>query len=216
LTDQAVISLPNVPDGNPHFDEWKMRKASAKSVGDYLKSRSFKYALDLGCGNGWFTKMLASSSKDVLGLDMNQTELEQAVRVFGSNQIQFCYGDVFAAELPKGKFNLITLNACFQYFPNAEKLISRLLELLSPLGEIHVIDSPIYKSGEVESAQKRTISYYTNLGFPDMAAHYFHHSWDSLKPHKFEVLHRPEAVKNKITKKLGIPSSPFPWIIIRR
>ncbi|MFT4524333.1 MAG: ubiquinone/menaquinone biosynthesis C-methylase UbiE [Bacteroidia bacterium] len=215
LTDEAVLSLPTVPKGHPHFDEWKPRQASTKSVVNSLKNRSFESALDLGCGNGWFTNKLASVSKEVVGMDMNQLELEQANRVFGNGHVRFCYGDIFVSNLPKGHFNLITLNACVQYFPDAKKLVNRLIELLSISGEIHIIDSPFYEANEIESARKRTVAYYTALGFPEMASNYFHHSWDSLRPFKHEVKHNPNSLKNKLGSRLGISSSPFPWIIIR-
>ena len=215
LSDQTVNSLPIVPRDHPHFDEWKLRQASTNSVLAYLNKRTFKTVLDIGCGNGWFTNQLTSVSSEVLGLDMNQLELEQAKRVFGSDRVHFCYGDIFTSNLLKGHFDLITLNACIQYFPDAEKLTNRLLELLSTSGEIHLIDSPFYETNEVDSAQKRTENYYADLGFPEMASHYFHHSWKSLRPFKYELKHNPKSLINKLGKKLGAHSSPFPWIIIR-
>lgn len=215
LTDQAVLSLPNVAEGNPYFDEWRLRTDSTNSVVNHLKSQSFESALDLGCGNGWFTNKLASVSKEVVGMDMNQLELEQAARVFDNNRVHFCYGDIFCSNLPNGHFDLITLNACIQYFPDAKKLIHRLTELLSISGEIHIIDSPFYKANAVDYARKRTAEYYAKLGFPEMANHYFHHDWDSLWPFKHEVKHNPKSLKERLSKKLGVLSSPFPWIIIR-
>jgi ubiquinone/menaquinone biosynthesis C-methylase UbiE len=185
-------------------------------VMEHLEKSYHKLALDLGCGNGWFTKKLTGLAEHVIGIDMNMHELKQASRVFGNEGLSFCYADVFTADLPKSKFDLITVNAAIQYFPNAEKLISRLLELLTQKGEIHIIDSPIYKVDEVASAQKRTEKYFTNLASPEMTRNYFHHTWELLHSFNHKVLFNPNHLKHKLRRKLVFSVSPFPWIVIRK
>lgn len=214
LSDENVIQLPHLPKPDRHSTEWKLRAASTKSVIDHLSKKRIKLALDLGCGNGWFTNKLVSVSSSVIGMDMNFKELEQASRLFGNDKLKFCYGDIFSSNLPKKQFDIITLNACIQYFPDVGKLINRLLELINEDGEIHIIDSPFYHSNEVDPARERTVEYYTGLDFPEMADHYFHHCWDDLQPYPYRTLYNPDSLKTKLSRKLGIAYSPFPWIVI--
>ncbi|WP_055443820.1 hypothetical protein [Lacinutrix himadriensis] len=102
---------------------------------------------------------------------------------------------------------MITLNACVQYFSGFKVLLSTLKTFLKPKGEIHIIDSLFYKPIDIADAKKRTLSYYTQLGFPEMASLYFHHSEENIQG--FEVLYKK---KNKILRKvLNVKDSPFCW-----
>ncbi|MGB1319089.1 MAG: class I SAM-dependent methyltransferase, partial [Flavobacteriales bacterium] len=207
---------PQTPNNYRHCEEWKLREFTANRALSYFQQKKFETVLDLGCGNGWFTNALANNSNQVVGLDMNMHELKQASRVFGKPGLSFCYADVFTSGLPKGTFSLVTINAAIQYFSNLEALINRLLDLLTPDGEIHILDSPLYKPHEVASAQKRTEHYFTEIGFPEMAENYFHHSENVFQNFNYEVLFKPNQLKNKVTRKLGFSTSPFPWIVIKK
>jgi ubiquinone/menaquinone biosynthesis C-methylase UbiE len=216
VSDDFVLNLPLTPTDYIHSKEWRLRQASTKMVMDHLHKTKYKLALDLGCGNGWFTHKLAQVSAKVIGVDMNMHELKQANRVFGTENVNFCYADVFSSKLPENQFDLITVNAAIQYFPNTQKLLERFMELLAAKGEIHIIDSPFYSADEVSSAQKRTKEYFASLGSLEMAKSYFHHSWESLQSFNHKVLFDPRKVKNKVSRKLGVSVSPFPWIVITK
>ncbi|MGK0384187.1 MAG: ubiquinone/menaquinone biosynthesis C-methylase UbiE [Bacteroidia bacterium] len=216
LSDDMVLNLPQTSSDYRHHQEWSLRQVSTKMVIEQLRESHHKLALDLGCGNGWFTSKLTDVAESVIGLDMNMHELKQAKRVFGNEGLSFCYADVFTTDLPKSEFDLITVNAAIQYFPNAEKLISRLLELLTQKGEIHIIDSPFYNADQVTSAVKRTETYFANMGSSEMTKSYLHHTWESLYSFNQKVLFNPNHLKHKLTRKLGFAVSPFPWIVIRK
>jgi len=98
-----------------------------------------------------------------------------------------------------------------QYFPDFKLLLSNLKSFLKPQGEIHIIDSPFYKQNEIADAKQRTITYYTDLGFPEMASNYFHHLKSAIQD--FEVLYKP---KNRFFSKiLSRKESPFYWLRLR-
>ena len=216
LSDDEVASLPHLPSRHQHALEWQLRQASTNMVVDHMKGTRIENALDLGCGNGWFSNKLTSIAEHVLGVDMNLEELRQAQRVFGSSELTFAFGDIFTIDLQSEGFDLITVNACIQYFPEPKKLISRLLNLLKTEGKIHIIDSPFYRSEEVESAASRSQAYYSQLGFEEMAAHYFQHSWKDLELFNFRVMFDPKTAANRLKRKLGATQPAFPWIIISK
>ncbi len=212
LNDNQVQKLPFVPADHPHYKEWLLRQKSAKRFIDHLKKKKKPLQiLDIGCGNGWFTNQMAATSENhsVVGLDINSLELEQAARIFKGGNLHFVYGDIFSLKsLFSHQFDIITINATIQYFRNFGKLISLLKLSLKPRGELHIMDSPFYRDHEIDAAKNRTIQYYTNLGFPQMAEHYFHHSMAEIK--EFEIRYRPG--RSLLQRFVGRKDSPFMWL----
>lgn len=217
-SDNQLRLLPLISDTHPHYAEWRLRGKSFERFEEYLSScENNLNFLDIGCGNGWFCGKLSKDyHNNFYCLDINLTELKQAGRVFNNGRIKFIYADVFSADIPEKTFDLITIVASVQYFPNLKKLIERLLTLISLRGEIHIIDSPIYNPEEVEAAKKRTFEYYSSIGFPEMADNYFHHCWNDLSAFNYEILYDPNSILNKVRKALRIKDSPFPWIKINQ
>ncbi len=172
--------------------------------------------MELGCGNGWLTHHLALIKDSyVIGVDLNQQELEQAARVFNNlNNHKFFYADIFADYFEKGDFDIILLASSIQYFMNINCLMERLLYLIKQDGEIHIIDSPIYNPHEIKNAQKRTRRYYETIGFPEMSDYYFHHSIEELKKYNHVFLCNRKK-NNFYTKFFNNTDSPFPWIMIK-
>lgn len=214
LTDDQVRELPVLSNEHPLSEEWKMRKDTANRFRAYLKHQNFRSALEIGCGNGWFSETLAEAPgmEEVVGLDVNIPELEQAVRVFGSDKIRWICGDLFQWKADSIQFDLIVLNASIQYFPNMERLFKHCNRLLNTGGELHILDSPVYHIEQLVAARERTENYYRELGVPQMASSYFHHRWDQFK--EFKIHYRP---KRSLFQRLIRPNaSPFPWLSIQQ
>ncbi|MCT4580629.1 MAG: class I SAM-dependent methyltransferase [Flavobacteriales bacterium] len=206
--DEVVAILPDVATDHSQYLEWKLRQKTRQRFVNYLKQKSYKNVLDIGCGNGWFTNIIAQNiDGKIIGLDINKEELEQGRRVFLDSRLTFAYGDLFYAEFEE-KFDLIVLNAAVQYFPDLTLLFQRLKSLLSARGEIHILDSPFYSTlEESRAAQQRTATYYKQLGFPEMEKYYYHHQLDDLNG--WERLYVPP--KNMLQKIMNRKDSPFGW-----
>lgn len=212
LQDHEVKDLPFTSQENLNKKEWSLRKRSTKRFLTYLKGKKESISiLDVGCGNGWFSNKMASLNKgvSVVGLDINELELEQAVRVFNSTNIEFVYGDLFELDqFFKNRFEIITLNASIQYFEDIKALLSKLKSYLKPNGEIHIIDSPFYQSSELDEAKRRTQTYYKNMGAPEMSDHYYHHSIEGMTG--FDIMYHPsQSIFHKLFRK---KDSPFIWL----
>jgi SAM-dependent methyltransferase len=186
----------------------------------YLNSKpKDKTLLEPGCGNGWLSNKLAGLGfSEVIGLDVNITELEQAARVFsGKDNLIFVYGDIFSLPLSggdrrtygasEGGLDFIILSSVIAYFKDLNALINSLLNKLNANGEIHIIDSPFYKN--TSAARERSIKYYTELGLPEMAELYYHYSLDDLKGYNHSILYDPDTLVNKIKRKLNASLPPF-------
>jgi len=205
--DEQVAGLPDLPRNHPLHKEWKLRQKSAARFLKYLSKKPACRILDVGCGNGWFSNLMAQTGHRVTGTDVNLPELEQAARVFTSENLDFVYADLFRAKFGE-RFDLIVFNSCLQYFSEVEKILAAMRALLAEGGEIHILDSPFYHPDERENAQMRTSAYYSALGFPEMAAHYFHHFLPQQG--SFRVHYKPRKWLRKLQN-----DSPFYWISVQ-
>lgn len=207
-SDATVKTLPEIPASHPQHAEWMVRRRSSARLIRYLaaKKRSLRI-LEIGCGNGWLCHRLSGiPGATVTGQDINHTELEQASRVFGDVQ-----NIRFVDEVKQVEAEVIIFSASIQYFPDLADILQWSLQRLAPDGEIHILDSPFYDTGDLSAAQKRTLDHFTALGFPEMAAFYHHHPYAALKPFKPILLHHPQSI---VARLLG-RKDPFPWYCIK-
>ena len=211
-SDEIVSILPYLSKKHKQYNEWKLRQKSTNRFLDYLKDAENKTLLEVGCGNGWFTARCSTKVKRAIGVDVNFPELEQAARVFKNENLKFTYWDVFTETPFNQKFDIIVLNACVQYFPGFERLKSRLLDLITSDGEIHIIDSPFYLNEELEQAKQRTEAYYQEIGVSEMIKNYYHHSFDLIQD--FEILYQP--INSKLIKLIKGKDMPFGWYRFKR
>ncbi|MCI0450457.1 MAG: class I SAM-dependent methyltransferase [Chlorobi bacterium] len=209
-SDSEVKPLPDISPNHKHYKEWQVRKKSSEMLVDYIRQKeNHKSILDLGSGNGWLTHKLGEINQfEVIGMDVNITELEQAARVFNDKpNLAFVCGDIFKLEL---KFDYIILASVIAYFNDLKKLISALLNNLNSGGEIHIIDSPFYN--DTAKAKRNSEIYYNQIGFPEMAKHYNHHSLDALKEFNYSILYNPNSALNKFKRFFKPSLLPFYWV----
>lgn len=212
-TDQIVGQLPILPQTHPQYQEWQWREWTMNQFFRHADLQPDMHILDLGCGNGWFTHQLTRySHAHVLGMDINQQELQQAARLFSSDRCSFAYGDIFDANLALRSFDIITLNACVQYFPDFKATIERLSALLTPHGKIHLLDSPFYTTEEATAAKARTKQYYSGKGVETMLSFYHHHTWEEVAQCGGVLRYNPKHWAARIRRRFLKQGSPFPWI----
>lgn len=219
LSDDEVKKLPHLRATHKHHKEWQLRAKSAKRMYDYIKGKNDPLnVLTIGCGNGCFANYLSTiDNVMVYGIDVNTYELEQAARLFNSNTCKFIEADIFELiddydfELPQP--HIIVLNASVQYFEDYSRVCNRLSELFRDGGEVHIMDSPLYGYREIKKARERSVNYFKQMGFPEMAEHYFHHNWAYLQEFNYSVLYNGHT--NIFSKIINRNDMPFPWIRIK-
>lgn len=215
--DDVVRRLPRYTGDDRLAGEWKLREQSMQKILKYLGSRSSSGTiLEIGCGNGWLSNQLARhTGREVLGVDINKTEIQQAARLFNdSPNLTFLLGEFTAVALLERRFDAIILASSIQYFENIDKLIDTLLRMITDNGEIHIVDSPIYSQDEIRRARERSEKYFRNLD-SNLEAFYFHHSWNSFEKFKLSIRYKP-SIFSGFWKKFGVRILPFPWLVIRK
>jgi ubiquinone/menaquinone biosynthesis C-methylase UbiE len=213
-SDTEVLNLPSISSSHAFYKEWAIRKRSCKKLLRYIKKKGqVQNILEVGCGNGWLSAQLATNmDADVIGLDINDTELEQARKLFSPVQnLSFINGDIDDEILLDKKFDIIVFAASIQYFESIQKIVAIALEHLTPRGEVHILDTNFYEVPEVILAQQRTKQYYDSIGFSGMEEHYFHHTLNELTIFQYKILFNPASWCNK----LSFNKTPFYWIVVK-
>ena len=215
-SDEVLKFLPDITSRSPLHQEWLLRKTSAKQLVNYLTKHKVNSVLEIGCGNGWLSHYLAENlNASIVGADINETELQQAARVFDNNNLTFVYADVLTEAFNQNSFDIILMASCIQYFKKIDELLHKILPLLRPSGELHIIDSPIYKKSEIEPAKERTKEYFKLMGHSEMTALYYHHSLDDFRNFKYAFLYNPRSPLIKVTRKF-FNSPVFPWLRVTK
>jgi SAM-dependent methyltransferase len=213
-TDEELIKLPEMAADHPHHREWEIRRRSLRRLLRYLAGRKRPLEiLEVGCGNGWLTHNLAElPGTKVTGVDINFTELQQAARVFSNDpNLRFIHGDIRSGILEERRFDMIVFAAAIEYFPSLKKILHFGLSCLKPGGEIHLIDSPLYRADQIERAKRQSHAYFTSFGYPEMADYYYQHNIGDLKSFHHDLLHNPHSVRSRFLR----TNNPYPWVRIK-
>jgi ubiquinone/menaquinone biosynthesis C-methylase UbiE len=97
-------------------------------------------ALDIGCGTGAFSRLLAQRSERVLGLDLSPRMIEIArERSRATPNVEYVVGDATAWPFPAARFDCIASIATLHHLP-AETTLARMRDALKPGGTLIVLD----------------------------------------------------------------------------
>jgi ubiquinone/menaquinone biosynthesis C-methylase UbiE len=210
--DEEVLRLPFVEGSHAHVREWQVRKRSALRLINYFRNKEEPLKiLEVGCGNGWLSALLAEIKyATIRGIDINTEELEQAKRVFAHRR-NLSFEQCKLDKMPQyNKYDVIVFAASVQYFSSLELSMKQAFTLLRQEGEIHILDTHFYREREIESARRRSVNYYRSIGHEPLAEFYFHHSVESLKMFRHAYLFNPHSLKNRLSGN----KDPFPWLRI--
>jgi SAM-dependent methyltransferase len=212
--DEEVAKLPAIQSNHFYHQEWAIRERSLKKMIAYLKRKGDELnILEVGCGNGWLAAQLASVTKNkVIGIDVNEVELDQAKRVFHHiPNLDFIHCGLGGEELQDKNFDVIIFAASIQYFSSLKKIITAATSYLTLQGEIYIMDSIFYRPREIAAARQRTRDHFSSTGCDEMTAFYFHHTMEDLKRFNATVLHDPSFLLNRFS----LHKNPFYHVVIK-
>lgn len=130
-------------DGNYYADnsEWQFHVASVAL--EYLQIPPTAKILDIGCGDGRFTKHLAERlpKSEILGLDPSPSMLATA-QAKESPNLSFILGD--AMKLPfKNRFDRIVAFNSLHWVSETKVALKQIQKALSPGGKVLILVAPI-------------------------------------------------------------------------
>ncbi len=114
---------------------------------EYVSLRPGQRVLDVGCGTGAVTRILAEQVLPgrIIGLDQSPDRLAVATRIKeeeGKENIRFVCGDLLAPGLKEEQFDIAYSRCTFQYLPGkrGEQALHRMKSLVRPGGRVVVAD----------------------------------------------------------------------------
>ncbi len=97
-------------------------------------------ALDIGCGTGGFSRLLAQRAQHVLALDLSPQMIRIAQeRSMQCSNIEYQVADVLQVEMPPARFDCIASIATLHHLP-LELMLEKLKAALKPGGVLLVLD----------------------------------------------------------------------------
>ena len=109
-------------------------------------------ALEIGCGTGEFTRLLASRAQSVVALDLSPQMIRLANSLSANYQnIEFVLGDVMSLSLPAERYDCIVSIATLHHLPLGEALL-KMKDALKPNGVL-IIHDLVAADGLVESVR---------------------------------------------------------------
>lgn len=114
-----------------------IQESAAKTLIDGINEKKVNRILEIGCGTGNYTRLLRAKFKKakIKAIDISARMVEVAKEKLNNKQIEFIVEDAETMP-PEEKADLITSNACFQWFNNLEKALERYCESLNKNGII--------------------------------------------------------------------------------
>lgn len=100
-----------------------------------------KVVLDLGCGEGYGSSLLAEVAERVTGIDLSAEAVEHARTRYPRTNLKFQVGDCRKTGLPDHQFDLVVCFEMIEHIAEHEELLSEVGRLLKP-GGMFVVSSP--------------------------------------------------------------------------
>lgn len=167
----------------------RLQRFSGKHLMPWLPNRNDLTVLDLGSGTGFFTDLLASSYKHVIGLDFSKEMLHFAAQSRNEN-ISWLEADAHKIPLQDNSIDFIYSNLVIQWCEPLDVAIDEMLRVLKPGGLIiftTLVDGTLH---ELKSSWRQVDDDQHVIDFKteEELAQYFNHDKASILEHKCQDL----------------------------
>lgn len=97
-----------------------------------------KKVLDIACGEGYGTKLIAKDAEEVKGVDIDINVISRAKKKYTSGNIEFVTGSILGIPFEDNYFDIITSFETLEHIPDHEKAICELKRVLHPNGMLFI------------------------------------------------------------------------------
>lgn len=151
------------------YKDWFPERAASqeRATREWLSGRTdSELAVDIGCADGWHTKILSEYYRKVIGVDVNPRSLEMATLRNGAPNIQFIEGDhrlLFNSPKP----DLVSVCGIFTYVISDIKAEQALREIFSvlPEGGLLLAKDTLHDDGLLRTTKGHSAMYRSELAW---------------------------------------------------
>jgi SAM-dependent methyltransferase len=119
-----------------HYHAW-IYSLYISSLTRFCRLKKGASILDVGCGQGFFSYLLSQNGMKVRGIDISETGIGVAERLYGESGVTFVVADARTTVFPEA-FDCVFVRSCSLYntsdFPWHSETTERLLQHLKPGG----------------------------------------------------------------------------------
>ena len=109
----------STPPKDGSFSPLHIKSAIHEKVYHWAKEHvRGKQVLDVGCGSGRGSALLAETAAKVSGIDIDRSVIEQAAEKWRRNNLDFDVMDGVALDFPSGSIDVVVANALLEYLPD--------------------------------------------------------------------------------------------------
>ena len=150
--DEESASFDQQPDHGLH--DPKIRAAWLKLLKSWLPPTPSR-VLDLGCGTGSLSLLLAGLGHQVTGIDLSPKMIAQAQAkaVANGKQITFLLMDAAFPQLPVRHFDVLTCRHLLWALPDITQVLARWAALLKPGGRLILIEGYWHNGGGLHTEE---------------------------------------------------------------
>lgn len=105
---------------------------------DLLKGDKGKIVLDIGCGAGHGSNMLAKKYKKVYGVDISRDAVEYAKENWQLDNIEFSEGSCLDIPFADNIFDEVAAFEVFEHLDDWQKFLSEIKRVLKPNGVVYI------------------------------------------------------------------------------
>lgn len=135
LEDTGERMVPEYHRGNLIYAEHVTRYRSALPVVEG------KVALDIACGSGYGTQLLASRAAHVFGVDRDEDAVAYAARTYGAANVEYKVGDATAIPLPDDSVDVVVTFETIEHIDDYRAFMDEIKRVLKPDG-VALISTP--------------------------------------------------------------------------
>jgi malonyl-CoA O-methyltransferase len=111
----------------------RLQRYTGKHLMPWLPNKAALAVLDLGCGTGFFTEILAEKYQQVIGLDIS-TKMLAFAKQNRCNKISWLEGDTYALPLIDNSIDIIYSNLMIQWCNPIQPVLDEIFRVLKPGG----------------------------------------------------------------------------------
>jgi len=118
------------------FEARKLKAKKIKSViEDYFSGNVSELSLlDVGCSNGYMTKIFSENVGRAVGTDIDDKALNYAKENFASDKLSFKKDDSMNMGFEDNSFDIVTCNQVYEHVPDSKILMKEIYRVLKPGG----------------------------------------------------------------------------------